>query len=414
MISFESDYNNGAHPRVLEHLLATNDERTPGYGFDRFSERAKERIREACETPKAEIYFLPGGTQTNATAIDGMLLSHEAVICAETGHIAVHEATAVEASGHKVITLPSHDGRLWAADLERFMTVFEADESRDHCAQPGMVYITFPTEYGTLYSAEELMEIEQVCHRHELKLYIDGARLGYGLSGSEDSRREERGERIAKRGTRYENSFVEGEDSNLAPRTSHLAPRENRPREMTLPFIARHCDAFYIGGTKVGALCGEALVFPRGDAPKGFFSIVKRHGALMAKGRLSGVQFDALFSEERTGGAVAAEQGHTEPRVAAEQRLTEPLYFAISRRAVELALEMKKIFREKGYRLYIDSPTNQQFVVLPNEEVSRLEKEVSFTHWEPYDEGHTVCRFVTSWATTEDDVARLRELIMRD
>jgi len=408
MISFESDYNNGAHPRVLEHLLATNDERTPGYGFDRFSERAKERIREACETPKAEIYFLPGGTQTNATAIDGMLLSHEAVICAETGHIAVHEATAVEASGHKVITLPSHDGRLWAADLERFMRVFEADESRDHCAQPGMVYITFPTEYGTLYSAEELMEIEQVCHRHELKLYIDGARLGYGLSGSEDSRREERGERIAKRGTRYENSFVEGEDSNLAPRTSHLAPRENRPREMSLPFIARHCDAFYIGGTKVGALCGEALVFPRGDAPKGFFSIVKRHGALMAKGRLSGVQFDALFSEERTGGAVAAEQGHTEPRVAAEQRLTEPLYFAISRRAVELALEMKKIFREKGYRLYIDSPTNQQFVVLPNDEMHRLEKEVIFTHWEPYDEGHTVCRFVTSWATTEDDVARLR------
>ena len=403
MISFESDYNNGAHPRVLEHLLATNDERTPGYGFDRFSERAKERIREACETPKAEIYFLPGGTQTNATAIDGMLLSHEAVICAETGHIAVHEATAVEASGHKVITLPSHDGRLWAADLERFMTVFEADESRDHCAQPGMVYITFPTEYGTLYSAEELMEIEQVCHRHELKLYIDGARLGYGLSGSEDSRYE-------VRGALDENSFVEGEDSNLAPRTSHLAPRENRPREMemSLPFIARHCDAFYIGGTKVGALCGEALVFPRGDAPKGFFSIVKRHGALMAKGRLSGVQFDALFSEERTGGAVAAEQGHTEPRIAAEQRLTEPLYFAISRHAVELALEMKKIFREKGYRLFIDSPTNQQFVVLPNDEMHRLEKEVIFTHWEPYDEGHTVCRFVTSWATTEDDVARLR------
>lgn len=183
---------------------------------------------------------------------------------------------------------------------------------------------------------------------------------------------------------------------------------------MSLPFLAHHCDAFYIGGTKVGALCGEALVFPRGDAPKGFFSIVKRHGALMAKGRLSGVQFDALFSEERTGGEVAAEQGHTEPRVAVEQRLTEPLYFAISRRAVELALEMKKIFREKGYRLFIDSPTNQQFVVLPNDEMHRLEKEVIFTHWEPYDEGHTVCRFVTSWATTEDDVARLRELIMRD
>ena len=420
MISFESDYNNGAHPRVLEHLLATNDERTPGYGFDRFSERAKERIREACETPKAEIYFLPGGTQTNATAIDGMLLSHEAVICAETGHIAVHEATAVEASGHKVITLPSHDGRLWAADLERFMTVFEADESRDHCAQPGMVYITFPTEYGTLYSAKELMEIEQVCHRHELKLYIDGARLGYGLSGSGDSCRGCEGSCRGCEGTEvrgYENSLMErlrvgelcsgmGEEGNLAPSHPRTpAPPESNlaPLSMTLPFLAHHCDAFYIGGTKVGALCGEALVFPRGDAPKGFFSIVKRHGALMAKGRLSGVQFDALFSEERTGGTVAA-----------EQRLTEPLYFAISRRAGELALEMKKIFREKGYRLFIDSPTNQQFVVLPNDEMHRLEKEVIFTHWEPYDEGHTVCRFVTSWATTEDDVARLRELIMRD
>ena len=167
--------------------------------------------------------------------------------------------------------------------------------------------------------------------------------------------------------------------------------------EMSLPFIARHCDAFYIGGTKVGALCGEALVFPRGDAPKGFFSIVKRHGALMAKGRLAGVQFDALFADGTMGREVAA-----------KQRLTEPLYFEISRRAVELAMEMKKIFREKGYRLFIDSPTNQQFVVLPNDEMHRLEKEVIFTHWEPYDEGHTVCRFVTSWATTEDDVARLR------
>ena len=187
---------------------------------------------------------------------------------------------------------------------------------------------------------------------------------------------------------------------------------------MSLPFIARHCDAFYIGGTKVGALCGEALVFPRGDAPKGFFSIVKRHGALMAKGRLSGVQFDALFSEERTGGAVAAEQGligGAEVRGYEGARLhSEPLYFAISRRAVELAMEMKKIFREKGYRLFIDSPTNQQFVVVPNDEMHRLEKEVSFTHWEPYDEGHTVCRFVTSWATTEDDVARLRELIFSE
>ena len=221
------------------------------------------------------------------------------------------------------------------------MDVFEHDESRDHMAQPGVVYITFPTEYGTLYTADELAQINDVCKRHDLLLFVDGARMGYGL-------------------------MADGND-------------------ITLPYLSQHCDAFYIGGTKVGALCGEALVFPRGNAPRQFFSIIKRHGALMAKGRLIGVQFDALFTDE--------------------------LYFKISRHAIEMAYKMKALMERKGYRFYLDSPTNQQFVVLPNDKMQELEKKVIFTHWEPYDDTHTVCRFVTSWATTSADLQTLEELL---
>ena len=339
MISFECDYNNGAHPKVLQHLMETNNEPTLTYGFDVYSEHAREKIRQACDTPEADIFFLSGDTQTNATAIDGMLRSYEAVITADSGHINVHEATAIEASGHKVIALPSYEGKMHVEDLKRFMEVFIHDESRDHMAQPGMVYITFPTEYGTLYSAQELADIYAVCQHYDLQLFIDGARMGYGLMA-------------------YDN-------------------------DVTLPYLAHHCDAFYIGGTKVGALCGEALIFPRGNAPKCFFSIIKRHGALMAKGRVIGLQFDALF--------------------------TDNLYFTISRHAIDMAMRMKKMLTDKGYRLYIDSPTNQQFVIINNNKVRALEREVIFTHWEPYDNEHTVCRFVTSWATTEEQLDVLRE-----
>jgi len=341
MISFESDYNNGAHPEVLRHLVETNDGQTLTYGFDEYSERATKKIREACESADAAVYYLPGGTQTNATALDGMLRSYEAVLTPDTGHINVHEATAVELSGHKVIGLPSHEGKLAAADLDRFMEVFEYDESRDHMAQPGVVYITYPSEYGTLYTAEELNDIYTTCQRHDLQLFVDGARLGYGLAAIDN--------------------------------------------DITLPYLAHHCDAFYIGGTKVGALCGEALVFPRGNAPRQFFSIIKRHGALMAKGRLIGVQFDALF--------------------------TDGLYFKISKHAIDMALQMKEMMKEKGYQFYLNSPTNQQFVVLPNNKMHELEHEVSFIHWEPYNEKHTVCRFVTSWATTANDLKVLEALL---
>ena len=341
MISFECDYNNGAHPEVLRHLVETNDEETLTYGFDRYTEQAKEKIKAACEAPDAEVFLLTGGTQTNATVIDGMLRSYEAVVCAETGHINVHEAGAIEASGHKVIGLPQKDGKLEAATLDRFMEVFENDESRDHVAQPGMVYISFPTEMGSLYTADELLRLEDTCHRHGLHLFVDGARLGYGL-------------------------MAEGND-------------------ITLPFLAAHCDAFYIGGTKVGALCGEAVVFTHNNTPRCFFSMIKRHGALLAKGRLTGVQFDALF--------------------------TGNLYFRISHHAIEMAAALRDVLREAGLAFYVESPTNQQFVILPNKKMHLLEQQVLFTHWMPYDDDSTVCRFVTSWATKPEDIQRLRQLI---
>ena len=341
MISFECDYNNGAHPKVLEALVKTNGEITDTYGFDRYSLSAKEKIRMACEAPEADIFFLGGGTQTNATVIDGMLRSFEAVVTVETGHIAVHEAGAVEHSGHKVITLPSHDGRLDATELDNWMQVFDADESRDHVPQPGMVYISLPTELGTLYTSQEIDAIYRICEKWQLKLFIDGARLGYGIAASEG--------------------------------------------DITLPWLARHCDAFYIGGTKVGALCGEAVVFPQGNAPRGFFSLIKQHGALFAKGRLCGVQFDALF--------------------------TDGLYLNIAQHAISMARKLKELFREKGLRMYIDSPTNQQFVVLPNEQMHELDQRVQFTHWGPLDEHHFICRFVTSWATTDDDIRELEKAL---
>ena len=341
MISFECDYNNGAHPQVLKHLADTNAETTATYGYDVYSEQAKQKIRMACGTPDAEIFFLMGGTQTNATVIDGMMRSYEAVITVDSGHINVHEATAIEASGHKVIALPAYDGKLALAELDHFMRAFQSDGSRDHCAQPGMVYVSFPTEYGTIYSKTEIARLYSACQQYGLQLYIDGARLGYALASPAN--------------------------------------------DVTLPWLAAHCDAFYIGGTKVGALCGEAVVFPRGNAPKNFFSIIKRHGALLAKGRLVGIQFDALF--------------------------TGNLYFDISAHAIRMAMKLKQLFADRGYPFFLDSPTNQQFVVIPNGKVRELEQQVEFIHWGATDSHHTVCRFVTSWSTTEADIQQLAAIL---
>ena len=338
MISFDCDYNNGAHPKVLENLVKHNGAHPTPYGFDEFSERAKQRIREACGMPDAQIFFLTGGTQTNATTIDSMLYQYEGVICVGSGHINVHEAGAVEFTEHKIITIADKDGKMEAKTLAKYLDDFYHDGNRDHAVHPGLVYITFPTELGTLYSARELDDIYQVCQRYGIPLYIDGARLGYGL-------------------------MAEGSD-------------------ITLPYLARHCDVFYIGGTKIGALCGEAVVFTNRQAHKHFFSIQKQHGAVIAKGALIGLQFEALF--------------------------TDDLYFKLSEHAIKMAMRMKQIFQRKGIPFYVDSPTNQQFVVLRNELVTRLQQRVAFTHFGQTDKHHTICRFVTSWATTEEDIESLR------
>ena len=341
MISFECDYNNGAHPKILEHLIATNNQQNLTYGFDEWSESARKKIRKACGAPDAQIYFLTGGTQANMTVIDGVLDHYQAVIAAETGHINVHEAGAIEFTGHKVIALPGYNGKMKTEDLADYMHRFTNDESTEHLAQPGMVYITFPSEYGTLYSASEIEHIYNICHQYNLLLFIDGARLGYGLMSNET--------------------------------------------DVSLTFLASHCDVFYIGGTKQGALCGEAIVFPRENAPMHFFSIVKQHGALMAKGRVIGLQFDTLF--------------------------TDNLYFEIAKHAIDMAKKMKNLFITKGLKFALESPTNQQFIILTNEQMHRLEKKVQFTHWEPTTNGGMICRFVTSWATTEKDLEILKEAL---
>lgn len=341
MLSFENDYSEGAHAKVLQRLIETNFEQAPGYGNDKYCEQAKEKIREACQCPEAEVYFISGGTQTNAVVIDTMLAPYEGVLSAATGHVNAHEAGAIEYTGHKVLALPQKDGKINAADVKKYVDAFYADGSHEHMVFPGMVYISHPTEYGTLYSKAELEELYAICKECKLPLFIDGARLGYGLA------------------------------------SSHT--------DVTLSDIARLCDVFYIGGTKVGALCGEAVVFTRKNMPKHFVTMVKQHGAMLAKGRLLGTQFDALF--------------------------TNNLYFTISRHAIEMAEYMKKGFEEKGYLFYLDSPTNQQFIILENDELERLKEKVRFSIWEPYDETHTVVRFATSWATTPAMIDTLMELL---
>ena len=341
MISFECDYNNGACQEVLDNLVRYNSSKPTPYGFDEFSERAKGRIREACGLPDAQIFFLTGGTQTNATAIDSMLYQYEGVICVGSGHINVHEAGAVEFTEHKIITIADTDGKMEAKVLDKYLDDYMHDGNKDHAVHPGLVYITFPTELGTLYTAKELDDIYQVCQQYEIPLYIDGARLGYGL-------------------------MAEGND-------------------ITLPYLARHCDVFYIGGTKIGALCGEAVVFTNRKAHKHFFSIQKQHGAVIAKGALIGLQFDALF--------------------------TNDLYFKLSEHAIKMAMRMKEIFKSKGYHFLVDSPTNQQFVIIDNAQVDKLSEKMQFTHFGQADKRHTICRFVTSWATTKEEIDELERLL---
>lgn len=342
MIYFTSDYTAGTHPEILERLQATNLLHTAGYGSDPYTRNAATLIRQECGLDEdVAVHFLVGGTQTNATVIDGLLARHEGVIAAESGHIAVHESGAIEASGHKVLTLPHHDGKLRAEEVEHYIDEFYRDETYEHMVAPGMVYISFPTEFGTIYSLEELESLSKVCHSHSIPLYIDGARLAYGLA-------------------------AEGCD-------------------VTIKDIARLADVFYIGGTKAGTLFGEAVVVPNRSLLPHFFPLIKQHGALLAKGRLLGVQFEALF--------------------------TNDLFGRIGRHAVELATRLRSAMVSRGYRIAVESPTNQQFFILPNEVVDRLSKEVSMEYWGPRGESESTVRFVTSWATTAQDVEQLIELL---
>ncbi len=341
MLSFESDYIQGAHEKILSRLIETNMEPLSGYGSDKYCESAKEKIRRACDCEEAEIFFLMGGTQTNQVVISSMLQSYEGVAAAHTGHVSVHEAGAIEHSGHKVLTIPGHEGKIDADELSAYLKTYWEDVNYEHMVFPGMVYISHPTEYGTLYTEAELSSIAKVCSVYHIPLFLDGARLGYGL---------------------------------MSPKT-----------DVTLPKIAHYCDVFYIGGTKVGALCGEAVVFPKKNMPPHFLTMAKQKGALLAKGRLLGVQFDTLF--------------------------TDDLYYRISEHAIAMAEKVKEIFRGKNRRFFINSPTNQQFIILENKEIEDLKKYVKFDIWEKYDENHTVVRFATSWATSEEDVENLRALI---
>ena len=336
MISFENDYSCGAHPRVLQRLCETNLIPQPGYGFDCFSESARQKIRAACGCPEAGVYFLTGGTQTNAVVLSSILKPWEGVVAAQTGHIHVHEAGAPEALGAKVLALPEHEGKLDPEEVRALASALLKDENVEHMVYPGAVYISHPTEWGTLYTRAELTALAAVCRDFGMGLYLDGARLAYGLMA--------------------------------------------RETDVDLPLIASVCDAFYIGGTKCGALCGEAVVFPR-QTPAHFVNFIKKHGALMAKGRLCGVQFDALF--------------------------TDGLYYEIGRRGVETAEALKTILAKHGIPCFMDTPTNQQFAILENERYNAIREKVPVGFWSNPDQAHTIVRFATAWYTTDEYLAEL-------
>lgn len=341
MLSFTCDYSEGACSEILSRMRETNLEQLPGYGEDKYSLSAKEKIRQVCGAPDADVFLLVGGTQTNSTIIASMLRGFEGVVAAETGHVALHEAGAVEYTGHKVLTIPAHNGKIDPEEFRSYIEGFYADANHEHMVFPGMVYISFPTEYGTIYTKGELDRIYSVCRSFDIPLFIDGARLAYGLAG-------------------------DGCD-------------------LTIKDLSERCDVFYIGGTKVGALCGEAVVFPKGNAPDHFMTIVKQHGALLAKGRLLGVQFDTLM----TGG----------------------LYFRLGENAVAMAHRLRGILRFSGLPFYLESPTNQQFVVLENEQREALSDKVAFDFWGKIDDNRTVVRFCTSWATTDEQLDELEAIL---
>ncbi len=338
MIRFESDYTEGAHERIIQKMVATNMEQTSGYGVDEYCERARQHIRIACGNEAVDVHFLVGGTQTNMTVISGILRPHQAVIAANTGHIAVHETGAIEATGHKILTLPSDDGKITAAQVQHLYDEHWNDVTHEHITQPGMVYISQPTENGTIYSQDELEALYEVCQHNHLPLYIDGARMGYALASPEN--------------------------------------------DLTLERIAQLCDVFYIGGTKVGALMGEAVVIVNDRLKKDFRYLIKQRGGMLAKGRILGIQFETLFEDG--------------------------LYMEVSQHAVQQALRIRDAFAAQGFTFRYDSSTNQQFPIVSNEVLEKLRTKYSFSFWEKVDEQHSAIRFCTSWAT---QVVQVDELV---
>nr|AHF23873.1 low specificity L-threonine aldolase [uncultured bacterium Contig15] len=335
--SFASDYMEGAHPLILQRLLETNLEKTAGYGLDEYSGSARDKIRAACRTPEAEVFFLAGGTQTNAVIIDALLRPWQGVISARSGHVSVHEAGAIEFGGHKVLALPHRDGKLAAETVRNCMEEYLQDANRDHMVMPGMVYLSHPTEYGTLYSLEELREISSVCREYRIPLYLDGARLAYALACPEN--------------------------------------------DITMPDLGALCDAFYIGGTKCGTLFGEAAVIPDPKLVPHLFTMIKQHGALLAKGRIAGLQFDVLF--------------------------TDGLYERIGLPAIEAAGRIREALLARGYQLTPFSPTNQIFILLDKAQAAALSEKVEMSFIEQTEDGKIIMRIVTSWATKPEDVDRL-------
>jgi threonine aldolase len=343
MIRLNCDYSEGAHINILNKLLDTNMEQTPGYGEDVYCEEASKLIKELCKEEDADVHLLVGGTQTNLTVIASALRSHQCVVCAVSGHINTHETGAIEACGYKVIALDSKDGKISAEQILETYRRHYNDESHEHITQPKMVYISNPTELGTIYYKDELEAISKVCKENQLYLFMDGARLGYGLCA---------------------------EDNDL-----------------DLPTITRCCDVFYIGGTKVGALFGEAVVITNDTLKKDFRYIMKQKGALLAKGRLLGIQFTELFKDG--------------------------LYFKLASHANRLAVMIKKIFTDKGYSFLVDSYTNQQFVILPDSILEKLRENYTYSYQQRIDERHSAVRFCTSWATDEADVLKFIDDINR-
>lgn len=335
MIRFECDYTTGAHPKILEALVSTNGEACPGYGVDGHCEHARDMLRALCRAPEAGVHFLVGGTQANTTVIASALRPHQGVLCAETGHINVHESGAIESTGHKVLALPAVEGKISARQIDEYCQAHYDDVAWEHMVQPGMVYLSHPTELGTVYTLAELEEISQVCRRRKLPLFLDGARLACGLAAS----------------------------------------------DITLPDLARLCDVFYLGGAKAGLLFGEAAVITNPNLNHDFRYLIKQRGGMLAKGRLLGVQYEAF--------------------------LTDGLFLEIGKKEVAQAMRLRETFLSKGWPLFVNSPTNQQFPILPNQAIAALERDYSFEVWAKVDPDHTAVRFCTSWSTTDADVDAL-------